>query len=411
VPGLLQALDILAFSANSPAQIALALRETAGLANQGLVNGITFDISPVRYQAGSDLTLANHGASPQQIQFNVLYNRNDLLQSDNQAVIASFIYSLKLKNTNELFASISLYRTESTAAPGWRTNPLLAISIRRHFSTTPNFIIPRRRGTISGLVFADDGATGTYHSGGPTLAGVEVVLDDARKTHTDRDGHYAFPGISYGSHVVEIVYHSAAPFFFTTASRVQSDADSEINFGVGLSMARLFGFVRNDSGIGLSDLEISISRGSQHFSARSDENGKFRVEGLSGGEYDVNLDADSVPAGYSLGELKTQSVTVDASAPAQVAFTLRAIRNISGRLTIYDRASSRDVAVSGVTISLPELSRESVTGDNGIYLFRDLPAGAFTVYVLYQGKEFRREVVLPDAPAFPKNIDINLRPN
>jgi hypothetical protein len=158
VPGLLQALDTLALSASSPAQIALALRETAGLADQGFVNGITFDISPVRYQAGSDLTWSNHGTSPQQIQFNVLYNRNDLLQSDNQAVISTFTYSLKLKNKNELLASLSLYRTESTLAPAWRTNPLVAISIRRHFATTPNFIIPRRRGTISGLVFADDGA-------------------------------------------------------------------------------------------------------------------------------------------------------------------------------------------------------------------------------------------------------------
>jgi hypothetical protein len=411
VPGLQQALDSLALSATSPTQIALALRDTAGLASQGLIQGINFNVSPLRYQAGSDLTWSNHATSPQQMQFNVLYNRNDLLQGDNRAVIATASYSIKLKNTNEIFGSLSLFRTESTVAPGWRTSPLFALSIRRHFDSTPNFIIPRRRGTISGVVFADDGATGTYHSGGPTLAGVEVVLDDARKTHTDLAGRYIFPGVSYSSHVVEIVYRSAAPFFFTTASRVQSDADSEINFGVGLSMARLFGFVRNDSGIGLANLEISVSKGLQHFSAHTDDNGKFRVEGLSGGEYDINLDLDSVPGGYSLSDLKAQQVTVDASTPAEVSFTLKAIRNISGRVTIYDRASSQGVPVTGVTVLVPELSRASVTDDNGIYLFRDLPAGPFTVFILYKEKQFRREVVLTDAPSFPKNIDINLGTN
>ena len=408
VPGLQEALDTLGISATTPEQIALLLRETAGLANQGFIDGVNINLSPVRLQAGADLTWSNRSPSHQEFHFNFLYNRNDFLQGRNQTVIGTFSYSLKFKNVNEFFASLSLLRTNTTGTPGWRTSPLLEISFRRQFVSTPNFIIPRRRGTIRGVVFADDGATGTYRPGGPLLADVEVVLDDKRRIRTDHSGHYVFSGVSYGMHFVELVYHSTSPFFFTTASRVQSDADTEVNFGVGLSLARIFGSVRSDAGIGLSGVGISISKGPQHFSAQTDDEGKFRVEGLSRGEYEVMLDMDSVPPGYSLAESTTQRTTVEASAPARIAFTLRAIRNISGQVTIYDRASHQEMPVPGITVLLRELSRACVTDENGVFLFRDLSAGPYSLVVMYQGKVFKSDVVLPDVTTFLKGIEINL---
>jgi hypothetical protein len=408
VPGLQEALDKLGISATTPEQIALVLRETAGLANQGFIEGVNINLSPARLQAGTDLTWSNRIASRQQFHFSFLYNRNDLLQGENQTAIGTLSYSWKFKNVNEFFVSLSLLRSNTAGAPGWRTSPLFEISIRRQFVSAPNFIIPRRRGNIRGVVFADDGATGTYRPGGPLLADVEIVLDDTRRIRTDHSGHYVFSGVSYGLHFVELVYHSTSPFFFTTASRVQSEADTEVNFGVGLSSARLFGSVRSDAGIGLSGVEISISKGPQHFSAQTDDEGTFRVAGLSSGEYEVKLDIDSVPPGYSLAELETQRTTVEASAPARIAFALKAIRNISGLVTIYDHASHQEVPVPRITVLLRELARASVTDENGVYLFRDLSAGPYSLVVIYQGKEFKRDVVLPDAPAFPKGIEISL---
>jgi hypothetical protein len=408
VPGLQDALDRLGISATTPEQIALLLRETAGLENQGFIGGLNLNLSPVRVQVGTDLTWAKRTLSRQQFHFSLLYDKDELLLGGDQTAIGTLSYSLKLRNVNEFFASLSLLRSNTAGTTSWRTSPLVEISFRRQFVGAPNFIIPRRRGTIRGVVFADDGATGRYRPGGPLLSGVEVVLDDTRRIRTDHTGHYVFSGVSYGSHSVEVVYHSTSPFFFTTASRVPSDADTEVNFGVGLSSARLFGSVRSDAGLGLSGVEIGISRGSQHFSAQTDGDGKFHAEGLSDGEYDVKIDLDSVPPGYSLTVLETQRTNVDAAVPAQVAFTLKAIRNISGRVTIYDRASQQVMPVSGVTVFLLELSGASVTDENGVYLFRDLPAGSYRVSVSYQGKEFQRDAVLPDTPAFPKDIDIAL---
>ena len=235
-----------------------------------------------------------------------------------------------------------------------------------------------------------------------------MVLDDSRRIRTDKSGRYTFSRVSYGLHSVEAIYHSAQPFFFTTASRVQSDVNAEVNFGVGLSFARLLGSVRGDTGIGLSGVEISVSKGRQRFRAQTDVEGRFRVEGLSTGEYQITIESDSVPSGYSVTELETQRTMVDPSAPGHCAFTLRAIRNISGRVTIYDRTSQREISVPRIMVLLRELSRESLTDENGIYLFRDLPAGPYSLVVIYEGKESKREVILPDAPAFPKSIDINL---
>ena len=405
VPGLQEALDKLGISAITLDQIALAVNETAGLLNQGLIEGIGINVNPIRLQAGSDLTWSNRARSRQRFDLSLLYNKDELVQAENRATIATFSYSLKFKRVNELFSSISLLRDGTRTG---QNDPLFEISIRRQVGSVPNFVMSRRRGTISGVVFADDGATGTYGPDALPLAEVEVVLDDTRRIRTDKSGRYRFVGISYGSHSVEAIYHSANPFFYTTASKVQSDINAEINFGIGLSFARLFGSVCSDSGTGLPGVEISVSRGPQGVRARTDSEGKFRVEGLTSGEYEIKIDADSVPPGYSLGELETKRVTVDPAAPAQSDFRLKAIRNLSGRVTIYDRASQKNVPAAGIAVRLPQLSRESVTDENGIYLFRGLPPGSYSLAITYLRNESKREVILPDGPAFPRNIDIDL---
>ena len=357
VPGLQQTLDQLGISSTTPSQIALALNETAGLLNQGFIQGININVNPMRLQASSDLTWSNHAESRQRFDFRLLYNKNELVRGGTQATIGTLSYSLKFRRVNEFFCSVSVLRDSSRSG---QNNPLLEISVRRRLGSAPNFIISRRRGTISGVVFADDGATGIYQARASPLPDVEVMLDDTRRTRTDKSGRYRFAGVSFGSHSVEAMYHSASPFFFTTASRVQTEIDAEVNFGVGLSFARLFGAVRSDTGIGVPAVEISASMGTQQFRARTDSEGKFRLEGLSSGEYQIKVDAASVAPGYSLAELETKQVSVDPAAPVQVSFVLKAIRNISGQVTIYDRASQREIPVAKIIVLIRELSRLSV---------------------------------------------------
>jgi Carboxypeptidase regulatory-like domain len=404
-PGLQQALTELGTSATTPDQIALALSQTAGLLNQGVIAGIQINVNPVRLQVSNDLTWSNHAMSRQQFDFRVLYNKNELLQGENGATIGTFSYSLKFKRVNEFSSSISVLRDGNRSG---ESTPLFAISLRHQVSSAPNFIISRRRGTIAGVVFADDGAVGTYRAGAPPLPDVEVILDDKRRTRTDRSGHYRFAGVTYGSHSVEAVYQSANPFFYTTASRVQSEINEEINFGIGLAFGRIFGTVQSDTGTGLAGVEIGVSQGPHRTRAQTDSKGEFRVEGLSSGQYEVKLDADSVPPGYSFAGLETERASVNPSVPGRSSFTLNAIRNVSGRIAIFDRASQQEIPVPKTAVRIRELSLESITDQNGIYLFRNLPAGSYSLVVVYQGKESMRTVTLPDAPGFPQGIDFNL---
>lgn len=93
---------------------------------------------------------------------------------------------------------------------------------------------------------------------------------------------------------------------------------------------------------------------------------------------------------------------------AEISFTLTAIRSLTGRVTICDTSTTQHVPAAGVTVVLRELARQSVTDEDGVYLFRNLPAGDFTLVVVYEGKEVVRRVTLPAGPAFIQDAHIDL---
>ncbi len=408
IPGLQDSLERLGISANTPEEIGIALSETAGLLNQKFIQGISIAVTPVRTQAGSDLMWTSHAHSHQQVDFRVLYSKNQTLQGNAPVTVGTVSYSRRFKDVNEIFSSVSWLRESSQSMPN---RPIFEISIRRRLVSAPNFIISRRHGNISGVVFADNGATGAYQHRAELLPDVEVFLDDGRRSRTDKSGRYKFSNVPYGIHTVEATFHSSRPFFFTTASRVQCDINSEVNFGVAFSFSRLFGTVRSDGGNGVPGVGIVVSNGHDSFTAHTDGQGQFRVEGLFSGEYEVKIDTDSVPPGYSLEGLNIVRTTVEATAPGQSAFTLIAARSISGRVTMYDRLAQKEMPVPGVPVILEGSSRTSMTDKNGTYLFRGVAPGTYAVMVEVQGKQSRREVSLPDGPAFPRNVDISVGTN
>jgi len=87
--------------------------------------------------------------------------------------------------------------------------------------------------------------------------------------------------------------------------------------------------------------------------ATTDGEGRFFVSSLVAGVYDVKVDQDSLPAGYSADALgEAQRVTVEASAPGRAAFAARAFRSISGRVVMYDTKAGGYVPVDGAQVIL-----------------------------------------------------------
>jgi hypothetical protein len=92
--------------------------------------------------------------------------------------------------------------------------------------------------------------------------------------------------------------------------------------------------------------------------------------------------------------------------PGRVAFHVRALRSVSGRVLIYDRLKGQYAPVTGAEVNLQELPRRIIVDREGRYIFRDLPSGAFTISVLFEGVTINQLVSLPEGPSQQTNINL-----
>jgi Carboxypeptidase regulatory-like domain len=253
---------------------------------------------------------------------------------------------------------------------------------------------------------------------------VEVRLDEDRVTHTDANGYYCFHRVPYGVHRIEARYRSRddEPFFYTTDSPATADINTTVDFGINFAKGQAFGFLRNDAGAGVSGITVELEptgrepgeKASSEFPTvpskrrtQTGDNGKFSFTGLAPGTYVISTTAESYPPGYSLQALTPQTVTVGAGKPTSLDFTVKALRALSGKVMAYDKATLKPVPLAGVAVRLKELAIEARTGESGAYIFRNLPAGTFTLSVEYEGKETTRTVTLPPGPASLRDVDVN----
>src|SRR6202011_1991627 len=154
-------------------------------------------------------------------------------------------------------------------------------------------------GTITGHIFRDDLSKGVLEPGMRPLTEVEVMLDDRRRTLTRADGSYRFPNVPRGRHRIVAIYRSREPFFFTTPSDLEVDEDATVNFGIGYSLSGLMGQVLNDGGQGIAAVTVVIRGRGVKWTSATEAEGSFFVASLVAGDYDVQVDDDSLPAGYS----------------------------------------------------------------------------------------------------------------
>jgi uncharacterized surface anchored protein len=180
-----------------------------------------------------------------------------------------------------------------------------------------------------------------------------------------------------------------------------------VNFGISFAKGQVFGFVRNDAGAGVSGVTVEIQGEKLTRRVQTSGLGKFGFPGLPAGNYTVQTVAESYPAGYSLQALAPEQVQVEPGKPASMEFTVRALRSIAGHVMIYDTQTLKTVPLTGVIVRLQELSLQMKTGADGAYLFRNLPAGTFTISLQFEGRTLAQQVVVPAEPASIRNIDLN----
>lgn len=406
VPWLQPMLDRLGLSASTPTQIADLLKTNAELAAFGYASQISVDLAPVRTRLGANGGWMGSGAHRPQLSLNTLVNRDHLVAGTSVAAMHSLSYSQRLDAATELYFTGSGL---CTGAMFSSCRPVVFGSMRRSLDSAPGVLGPH--GSIAGVVFKDDAVQGFYTPGMPLMAGVEIVLDGTRSTTTDSAGRFHFEGVSSGRHRVEARYASKQPTFFTTPSPVDAEIGSSVQFGIALARSSLRGVVVADAGGGVSDVLVRIAGSDYQTTVRTADDGTFAADGLPAGDYDVNLQAGSLPVGYPAVYLESQHVQVAENAPGRARFVLRPYRSIAGRARQFNREAGQYVALANAMVEILPLGQQSVTDASGQYAFRNLPAGDYTVAVNLDGYEKRVAVHVPEGPVLMKDVDLAIVPS
>ena len=397
VNGLSQLLSEYGVTATTPQQITDFLNQNAALINLQYLNNVTINLTPVREQVSGSVTWMGRGYAPQ-IDYEFLFNDDQMITGSNELTIHRISARQRIGYSNDLSLTLAQYRARST---GQRptVNPLVAVMLRHQFNAAPGFLMLERHGSIRGRVFEDLEGQGTYAANSPGVAGVEMILDDRRRTRTGADGTYQFSGVPEGVHTVRAVLHDEVVYYFTTPEQAQVNENGEANFGLARSMASLGGQVQDDVPHPVSGILVAIQGQGHRLTSVTGSNGRFLIPRLPDGEYSVFVDAESLPAGYVIEEPELVRLTTQSGKAAQANLKIRALRNVSGRVLLYDRAAGRYVGIANVKVVVKELPLSMVTGADGAFLFRELPAGLITVSAEYGGQVINKLVNVPEQPA------------
>jgi hypothetical protein len=408
VTGLQQLLEQQGIQATSVQQVEQLLSSDAYLIAAGYIKGATINLVPLRTQVGGSADWSTRGAHKRDLNYSFLYNDNQALQGSTIDTVHTLAFTQQLTRLDKVSLSCSVVGLKDPGiAPQY--TPACFIAFRHQFEHVPYFVIPERRGTITGNVFRDDQSKGEWDPGLPPMPEVEVMLDNVRRTLTGADGSFRFPNVHRGKHKVEALYTSKEPFFFTTPSDLEVDEDATVNFGIGYSLSGLTGQVLNDAGQGVGGVAVLIVSRGKKWSATTAADGSFFVSSLVAGDYNVQADADSLPAGYSVdGFGDAQKVTVSATSPGKAAFAARAFRSISGRVVIYDTTLGRYVPVVRAQVIVAPPDSICSTDALGRYLFRDLAAGSYSLSVQNEASASPRKVRLSGQPVDLTNVDFEI---
>ena len=353
----------------SVGQLAQLLNSRAFLSTLGIAPNATLQLVPRNWHGNIN---ASWNWSRQTLELDSNYNLNSFLTSRNTTVLQSAHYRRGLSNSTELIASFTMLES---IAPIHHFNPIVELSLRHEVgkSLFPHWRRPQ--GTISGAVRVEDSGGSRF------LADVLIGLDGVRHTRTTSSGSYFFSNVEPGVHTVQIEFKSERPFWYTTPSKVSAEPDSVVSFGIVYPSAQIVGYTVDDTGGALPGIAVSIRGPQGETRLTADQTGKFVARLTQSGTYVAEVNAETVRAGYALDDLQPLTITLGDGESKKISFTLPAIRALAGKVQSYDASQGEYVAVTNAVVRLEELNRQAISDGSGRYLFRNLPAGLFTITV------------------------------
>ena len=146
-----------------------------------------------------------------------------------------------------------------------------------------------------------------------------VTLDDRRTAMTDSQGHFRFSGVNAGDHRIRLEYNSGRQHYFTTPQDATVAGGSTINFGIAFSTIDLWGYVEDDAGHGLEKVKLQIIGASGKIVTATNTSGKFILPDVEPGNYQIQVDPESVPIGYSTVDLEPPALPLVRSSKFQLS--------------------------------------------------------------------------------------------
>ncbi|OGP71050.1 MAG: hypothetical protein A2Z73_00275 [Deltaproteobacteria bacterium RBG_13_60_28] len=162
-------------------------------------------------------------------------------------------------------------------------------------------------GVIEGWVFNDANLNHARDTGEEGVEGVKIRLEDGSTVTTDAQGHYEFPAVAAGKHVVTMDTRRipASYTFFdseTMAVEVKRRSSARVDFAFGKG-AEIRGRVLEDTdgkgraapgAKGLPDVLVLLKPGD--WNTYTDSEGNFFFEGLAPREYELSVHPETLPA-------------------------------------------------------------------------------------------------------------------
>ena len=357
-------------TATSIDDIARLLREGAALATLGITNVPRVELALHRQQTGADVAW-------RELRLRYIRNVAETVSTRTTTTFTTLTWTHRLFDATNIEASYGIWSTNHHSEPTYE------LALRHRFDSLPSF---GRTGEISGSVYRDDDAART------PLGGVEVQLDEARTTRTDTAGRYAFKGVAPASHHV-MAHLPSDDSYFTTPSQANVAVGEHADFGVAFSPARLNVTVVDDSGRGISGVEVTLA-GARRLNVASNSDGvaSFVVQP---GTWMASIDDASVAAGYVIDGDSSRELALERARMLTTTFTIRASRSISGRIEGTRARTAIDVEPG---------NRRAFTDENGVFAIRSLPAGVVTLHARVKNATASQSIVLPAEPAVIDDI-------
>jgi hypothetical protein len=383
------------------------LNNSAELNALGFGNLIGLNLSSTRDDFSAGVSWADRGKYQQSVSGTFYDSDSTMASSRLHFRSESVIFARKIWARDEMTAAVSLYQTDLAGGSG--VHPAFQVSFRHPLTSLPIPVLLKHHGTISGHVFYDPTSSYRYSSSMTGVDGAEIWLDGQRKTRTDAHGYYSFVGLPYGDHRVEVKFKSSEPYFFTTDSPTTAAVNSVVDFGLNFVQCQIFGVLHNDAGAAIPGIVVELKGNGMSQRMLSGGDGSFQFRGLPSGKYTVGTDVTSYPPGYSLQDVEEKTFELQPGAPSRAEFTVRALRSISGVVTVYDTTLLKPVPLPGVVVRIVGHGVETKTDATGHYMLRRLPPGELTVTAERPGSSRSQQVEVPQQPGEIRDVDFRLQ--